>query len=105
MYLLEFFSRKDGVTLQDFHATATASLRELEREFHPDRLEVVMGRSFRMGPHPGYISIWWIEGIDRLPQRRQRLTDPAAQDALQRFQSVATVNFAGVYDDMGEAGI
>lgn len=102
MYFLEFFSRNEGVPLDVFHRVVRDSLSKLEFHFRPDRLGLLIGRSFRMGPRPAYIAFWEIAGIERLERWREILRAEAPAAELARFREVATVHFAGVYADWGE---
>lgn len=102
MYFVEFFSRNEGVPLEVFHHTVRDSLSKLEAHFAPDRLGLLVGRTFRLGRRPNYLALWELEGLDRLERRREILRQPEPARELQRFQEVATVHFAGIYEDWGE---
>jgi hypothetical protein len=66
LYYVEYFRRKKGVPLGEFHETVRASFRYWEENNPPDRLVLLIGRTWRMGPDPGYMAVWEVNDFQRL---------------------------------------
>ena len=61
MYYIEFVKRNPGVPQQRFQEIVRMSNERWQREHPEDELVVMIGRTWRMGPKPGYMVIWRIK--------------------------------------------
>ena len=73
-----------------------------QREHPDDELILMIGRTWRMGPKPGYMVIWRIKDFSTFQRWNEEF---ARADTLQKhgeFEEVGTIVDAGVYEDLGQ---
>lgn len=100
MYYIEFFKKKDGVKVADFHETVRASFDYWEKHNPPDKLVLLLGRTWRMSPDPGYIAVWEITDFQRFREweesaRRKR------EAGAPNVAEVADMVDSGLYESFG----
>ena len=68
MIYIEYISRRSGIELDDFHRVVRQVQEAWEAGHGADRLIINVGRTWRLGPEPEYLSIWdtGASGLDRL---------------------------------------
>lgn len=101
MYYIEFVERNQGVSVQRFQDVVRMSNERWQREHPEDELVLMIGRTWRMGPRPGYMVVWKIKDFSTF----QRWTGEFSRtDTLRKhgeFEEVGTIVDAGVYEDLG----
>jgi hypothetical protein len=101
MYYIEYFRRKPGVDLDEFHRTVKASFDYWEKNNPPDKLVLLLGRTWRMGPDPGYIAVWKMSDFQRLREWEQSAAKKKASGAA-NVADVAEMLDSGMYEDFGQ---
>jgi hypothetical protein len=102
MYYIEFFSRKPGVPLKQFHEVVKRSQQEWLAQHPEDELLLCIGRTWRMGPKPLYLAVWKIPNFARIDEwTRIFREEQASLLAHSEFEAVAVIEDAGVYEDFG----
>ena len=102
MYYIEFIERNPGVPHKHFQERVRMSNERWQREHPEDELVLMIGRTWRMGPKPGYMVIWRIKDFSTFERWNQEF---AKQDILAKhgeFREVGTIVDAGVYEDLGQ---
>lgn len=103
MYYIEYFSRNPGVELDRFHQVVRENFDQWQRLYPQDKLLLLIGRTFRMGPEPMYMAVWQPHSFARFDEWKSAFTtSPEASLAFEEFAKVATIEHAGVYEDLGE---
>jgi hypothetical protein len=96
---VEFFNRLPGVSLQEFHRVAGA-VEAWSEANTDDRLVLNIGRTWRIGPEPEYLCVWYSErhGLDRIDDwERVFVAAGEAAGGNGDFFSVARIERAGCY--------
>ena len=100
---IEYISRREGVSLEEFHYAA--GLQDMWTEDHDeDVLLLNMGRTFRTGPDPWYLAAWYTPdgGIERIGDWERTFAAHEA-DALEvPFKLGAQIETAGCYEPLLE---
>ena len=102
MYYIEFVERNPGVPQRRFQEIVRMSNERWQREHPEDELVLMIGRTWRMGPKPGYMVIWRIQDFSTFQRWNEEF---ARADTLQKhgeFEEVGTIVDAGVYEDLGQ---
>jgi hypothetical protein len=100
MYYVEFYSRKPGVSPEQFRDTVKRTDAWWAANNPEDRPVLAIGRTWRLGG-PHYIVVWEIDSaarIDEWNERRRR--DPEARRAIEDWLEVVDCD-AGLYEDLG----
>jgi hypothetical protein len=101
MYYIEYFSKKPGVPVDEFHQTVRASFEYWEKSNPPDRLVLLAGRTFGMGPEPGCIAIWELSDFQRLREWEESAAKKKTAGAP-NVADVADMLDSGVYETFGQ---
>jgi hypothetical protein len=65
---------------------------------HPeDELVLLIGRSWRLGPTPGYLAVWKLNNFSRFDEMKQHMPSPQEMEA-----GPAVIEYAGCYEEFGE---
>ena len=100
MYYVEFYSRKQHVTPEEFRQTVLRTDAYWAESNPKDRPVLAIGRTWRLGG-PRYIKVWEIPDAARIDEwTEQRLSDPAARQAIEDWLAVVDCD-AGLYEDLG----
>ena len=105
MYYVEFIARDRTMPVEIFRALADQAASWVDAA--ADRMVLQLGRTLRLGPHPGYLAFWRIAGIARLDaweayfdSAAYRAGNPRSH-AMHRAIDIAE---AGLYDALVEDG-
>jgi hypothetical protein len=101
MYYVEFYSRKPGVSAEQFSETVKRTDAWWAANNPEDRPVLAIGRTWRLGG-PQYIVVWRIGAAARIDEwNERRRTDPEARKAIEDWLEVVDCD-AGLYEDFGE---
>ncbi len=101
---IEYFSRRPGISIEDFHAIAGAGQTGWADQYAEDELVVNLGRTWRVGPEPEYLAVWLnrTSGLELLGQWEDEFKSGNA-DALEKpMQVVSRLDRAGCYRPLRE---
>jgi hypothetical protein len=101
MLYVEYFSRLPGVPLERFHEVAGAAGRWSE-EYEDDELLLNLGRTFRVGPEPEYLAVWFSrgKGFERIGAWERAFASGEASRFEDPFKEVARIDRAGCYEPL-----
>jgi hypothetical protein len=102
MYYIEFVERNEGVPLRRFQEVVRLSNERWQREHPDDELVLMIGRTWRMGPKPGYMVIWRIKDFTTFERWKEEFARPDTLQKHGEFEEVGTIVDAGVYEDLGQ---
>lgn len=96
---IEFISRRPGVSIEAFHKVAGRGQVGWAEEHHDDQLLLGLGRTWRIGPEPEYLGIWWSpdHGLERFDDWEKEFRSGAADHVEQPFALAARIDRAGCY--------
>lgn len=100
---IEYISRLPGVDLETFRAQAAQGQEGWDSGYE-DELVLSVGRTWRLGPDPGYMTVWHTRnaGLDRIDAWDRIFRNGQADDLEQPFFQVARIDVAGCYDPLLE---
>jgi hypothetical protein len=98
---IEYISRLPGVSLQHFHFAAAQQEWSAEYE---DQLVLNLGRTFRMGPEPSYVAVWYTPngGLERIDEWNRIFKSGVARHMEEPFHMAARIDTAGCYEALLE---
>jgi hypothetical protein len=101
---VEFISRRASVPLDRFHAMAGGTQGTWAERHGDDRIILNAGRTWRVGPEPEYLCVWYTpgSGLDRIDDWERLFREPAVVEHHAEFESVARIDRAGCYRPIGE---
>jgi hypothetical protein len=96
---VEYISRLPGVSLKAFHFAAGRQVA-WSGEYEDDQLVLNIGRTFRTGPEPGYIAVWYTPGagLSRIGDWKSLFETGAADHLEEPFKLAARIDRAGCYE-------
>ena len=100
---IEYISRLPSVDLETFRVQAAQGQEGWDSGYE-DELVLSVGRTWRLGPDPGYMTVWHTRnaGLDRI-DAWDRIFRSGEADALEQpFFQVARIDVAGCYDPLLE---
>lgn len=100
---VEYFNRRPGVDLETFRSKA-AQGQEGWAGGYEDRLILSVGRTWRLGPDPEYMSVWHTPGagLERLDAWDRIFRHGEADHLEEAFFQVARIDVAGCYTPLIE---
>ena len=100
---IEYISRLPGIDLETFRAQAAQGQEGWDSGYE-DELVLSVGRTWRLGPDPGYMTVWHTPtaGLDRIDAWDRIFRSGDADDLEQPFFQVARIDVAGCYDPLLE---
>ena len=100
----EFISRKPGVSIESFHFAANRGQTGWSGEYADDILLLNMGRTFRLGPEPEYLALWYTpeSGVERIGDWERIFGSGEADDFEETFRLAARIDKAGCYEPLLE---
>ena len=102
---IEYISRRPDVDIATFIEDSLPESQEGWGDNHADdRLLLNLGRTWRLGPEPEYLGVWYTPaaGLDRLDDW-DRIFQSGAVNHLERpFHDVARIDAAGCYTPLRE---
>src|SRR4051795_5878712 len=101
---IEFISRRPGVGLHEFHAVAGGGQAGWAGDYGDDIALLNLGRSWRMGPDPEYLGVWFTpgSGLDRIDFWETTFRSGDADAYEEPFRLAARIDRAGCYDPLLE---
>jgi hypothetical protein len=99
MYYIEFYERRSGVSLTDFHTKTLEGFPEWARRYSEDELVLNIGRTWRMGPYP-YLLIWRCPGFERLDAWDSLFKSGTVDDLEVPVFETMTTFASGIYRDV-----
>ena len=100
---IEYISRLPGIDLETFRAQAAQGQEGWDSGYE-DELVLSLGRTWRLGPDPGYMTVWHTRnaGLDRIDAWDRIFRSGEADDLEQPFFQVARIDVAGCYNPLLE---
>jgi len=100
---IEFISRLPGVSLEAFHFAAGRQ-GAWSGEYAEDRLLLNLGRTFRTGPEPEYLAVWYTpeSGLERIGEWEAVFKSGVADHLEEPFKLAARIDKAGCYEPLVE---
>jgi len=104
MVYVEYISRRPGIDLADFQATFKTVQQGWESSFSEDQLILNAARTWRLGPEPEYLTVWFSPNktFDCLDdwERVFRARDSASYGYDSPLRRVARMDYAGCYEPL-----
>lgn len=99
---IEYISRRPGVGLEAFHKVAGRGQVGWAGDYPDDVILANLGRSWRLGPEPEYICVWWTanQGLDRIDDWERAFSSSEAQAFEEPFRLAARIDRAGCYEPL-----
>lgn len=97
---IEYISRRPGVALDVFHEVAGRGQTRWAQEYSADQLILTLGRTWRIGPEPEYLHIWYNAhaGIERIDDWERIFASGAVDSFEVPFRLAARIEAAGCYE-------
>jgi len=101
---IEYISRRSGVSLESFHKLAGGGQTGWAEANTDDTLVAMLGRTWRTGPEPEYLGIWWTPGagLERIDDWERTFRSGDADAFEEPFAIAARIDRAGSYDPLLE---
>lgn len=99
MYYIEFYERRHGVAVEEFHRRTINGFPEWSRRYPADELVLNIGRTWRMGPYP-YLLVWGCSAFERLDVWDEVFRSSEVDDLEYPIFEVMNTFTAGVYRDV-----
>lgn len=101
---IEYISRRPHVPLADFRTIAVHSQAAWAGSYARDRLLLNLGRTWRIGPDPEYLAVWYTPeiGIERLGEWEATFASGEADNFEKPMELAARLDRAGCYDPLVE---
>lgn len=90
--------------LQRFHRAVVAGTSGWEGSWSDDRLILSIGRTWRLGPDPEYLTVWHTPaaGLERIDAWDNTFRSGAADDVEKPFSELVRIERAGCYEALLE---
>jgi hypothetical protein len=101
---VEYISRRPGVGIKDFHAAVIAAQTGWDTTYAEDQLLLSAGRTWRLGPEPEYVHVWYSPGcgLDRIDAWERIFRSGEADHQEGPAQRVMRIDRAGCYQPLQE---
>ena len=101
---IEFISRRPGVSVEAFRFAAGRGQTGWSAEHEDDVLLLNVARTFRLGPEPEYMAVWYTPaaGIERMGYWEQVFGSGEADHLEETFRLAARIDKAGCYEPLLE---
>jgi hypothetical protein len=101
---VEFISRRAGVSIEAFHYAAGRGQGGWSEEHSEDVLLLNLGRTFRTGPEPEYVAVWYTAGagLERIGDWERIFASGEADHLEETFRLAARIDTAGSYEPLLE---
>lgn len=101
---IEYISRLLGVSLEAFHEVSGRGQTGWAGEYADDQLVLNLGRTWRIGPEPEYMAVWYnaSAGLERLTEWERVFTSGEASHFEEPFKLAARIDAAGCYEPLFE---
>jgi hypothetical protein len=96
---VEYITPRPGVHISEFHRIARHQQETWAARFGDDRLLLNLARTWRIGPHPPYLTIWYREdaGLEQLDEWQRVFSSGDADDIEDAINLVIQIDLAGCY--------
>jgi hypothetical protein len=101
VYYIEYIEPRPGVSQEDFQRVVTQSTERWAANHPDDELVVSIGRTWRLGPRPPYLTIWKIKDLDTVKRWTEEFRTEKILGEHGEFRAVANIVDAGLYEDLG----
>ncbi len=100
---IEYISRLPGVSLEAFHYAAGRQ-EQWSGDYEDDVLLLNIGRTFRTGPEPSYLAVWYTPGagLERIGDWERVFQAHEADELEEHFKLGARIDTAGCYEPLAE---
>jgi hypothetical protein len=101
---IEYISRRPGVSVEAFHFAAGRGQQGWSSEHSDDVLLLNLGRTFRTGPEPEYVAVWYSPkaGLERIGEWERIFASGEADHLEETFRLAARIDTAGCYEPLLE---
>lgn len=101
---VEYISRRPGVSIEAFHFAAGRGQGGWADEYADDLLLLNLGRTFRLGPEPEYVAVWYVAGagLERVGEWERIFATGEADHFEETFRLAARIDTAGCYEPLLE---
>jgi hypothetical protein len=101
---VEYITPRPGVHISEFHRIARHQQETWAARFGDDRLLLNLARTWRIGPHPPYLTIWYREaaGLEQLDEWQRVFSSGDAEDIEDAINLVIQIDAAGCYRPLVE---
>ncbi len=92
------------MSLEQFHWATSRGQEGWSGEWAEDTLVLNIGRTFRTGPPPGYLAVWYTPaaGLERIGDWERIFKSGEADHVEEPFKLAARIDAAGCYDPLIE---
>jgi len=104
---VEFISRLPGVSIEAFHFAVGRGQTGWSSEHSDDVLLLNLGRTFRTGPEPEYVAVWYTpgSGLERVGDWERIFASGEADHFEETFRLAARIDTAGCYEPLLEPAL
>jgi hypothetical protein len=101
---VEYISRRAGVSIEAFHFATGRGQYGWSDEHSDDTLLLNLGRTFRVGPEPEYVAVWYSPGfgLERIGDWERIFGSGEADHLEETFRLAARIDTAGCYEPLLE---
>jgi hypothetical protein len=101
---VEYISRRAGVSIEAFHFATGRGQYGWSDEHADDALLLNLGRTFRVGPEPEYVAVWYSPqaGLERIGDWERIFASGEADHLEETFRLAARIDTAGCYEPLLE---
>jgi hypothetical protein len=101
---IEYISRRPGVSTEAFYKVTDRGQGGWADDYPDDVMIANLGRSWRLGPEPEYMCVWWTpnQGLDRIDDWERVFRSSAADVFEEPFRLAARIDRAGCYEPLIE---
>jgi hypothetical protein len=101
---IEYISRRPGVSLEGFHGIIGGGQSGWAGEYAEDRLVLNLARTWRLGPEPEYLTVWYTPdaGLERLSEWEKAFTSGEVAAFEEPFRVAGRIDVAGCYEPLLE---
>ena len=101
---IEYISRRPGISIESFHEVAGRGQSGWAGEYADDQLVLNVGRTWRLGPEPEYLAVWYnrAAGLERIGDWERIFTSGEAAAFEEPFKLAARIDAAGCYEPLLE---
>ncbi len=96
---IEYISRRPDVSLEAFHEVVGRGQTGWAGEYADDRLVLNVARTWRLGPEPEYLAVWYnhAAGLERIGGWERIFASGEAAAFEEPFKLAARIDVAGCY--------
>jgi hypothetical protein len=101
---IEYISRRPGISPREFYFGIGRGQTGWAADYAEDQLLLNVGRTFRTGPEPEYVCVWYTPGagLERIGEWGRIFKSGVVDDFEETFKLVARIDKAGCYEPLLE---